>query len=73
MENNMSENGESNTNGLYEKYKNINPHLQHMAEDTLYHIRLTSGKEDLKKIFADVKLNKPLKYDCKYTNQNTIF
>ena len=69
----MSENEENNTNGFCEKYKNINPHLQHMAEDTLYHIGLTSGKEDLKKMFGDVKVIKSFKFEGKYTFQNTIF
>ena len=63
MKNNMGENEENNTNGFCEKYKNINPHLQHMAEDTLYHIGLTSGKEDLKKMFGDVKVNKSFNYE----------
>ena len=68
----MSENEEINTNGFCEKYKNINPHLQHMAEDTLYHIGLTSGKEDLKKMFGDVKVNRSFKYQVKYTFQTTF-
>lgn len=33
----------------------INPHLQEIKEDALYHIGLNSGKQDLKKMFGDVK------------------
>ena len=36
---------------------NINPNLRHIKEDALYHIGLTSGKQDLKKMFGDVKVN----------------
>ena len=36
---------------------NINPHLRNIKEDTLYHIGLTHGKQDLKKMFGDVKVN----------------
>ena len=34
---------------------NLNPHLQEIKEDALYHIGLNSGKQDLKKMFGDVK------------------
>ena len=34
----------------------INPHLQEIKEDALYHIGLNSGKQDLKKMFRDVKV-----------------
>ena len=63
----MGENEENNINDFNEKYKNINPHLQHMTEDTLYHIGLTSGKEDLKKMFGDVKVNLNVNYQSKST------
>ena len=61
----MGENEETKTDGFNEKYKNLNPHLQHMTEDTLYHIGLTSGKEDLKKMFGDVKVNLNVDYQSK--------
>ena len=35
---------------------NLNPHLQEIKEDALYHIGLNSGKQDLKKMFGDVKV-----------------
>ena len=35
----------------------LNPHLRQIKEDTLYHIGLTSGKQDLKKMFGDVKVS----------------
>ena len=35
----------------------INPHLQEIKEDALYHIGLNSGKQDLKKMFGDVKVD----------------
>ena len=38
------------------KSQNINPNLHEIREDTLYHIGLTSGKQDLKKMFGDVKV-----------------
>ena len=38
------------------KQQNLNPNLQEIREDTLYHIGLTSGKQDLKKMFGDVKV-----------------
>ena len=69
----MRENEESNTNGVFERYKNINPHLQHMAEDTLYHIGLTSGKEDLKKMFGDVKVSKSMAVKGKDSKRNRVF
>ena len=36
---------------------NLNPHLKKINEDALYHIGLTSGKQDLKKMFGDVKVS----------------
>ena len=41
---------------LTEYQGNINPHLRNIKEDTLYHIGLTHGKQDLKKMFGDVKV-----------------
>ena len=38
------------------KSQNINPNLHEIREDTRYHIGLTSGKQDLKKMFGDVKV-----------------
>ena len=48
---------EMNDGELKEMQRNINPHLQEIVEDTLYHIGLTSGKQDLKKMFGDVKVH----------------
>lgn len=33
-----------------------NPHLASMKEDVLYHIGLSSGAQDLEKLFGDVKV-----------------
>ena len=43
--------------GATDDQVNINPHLRNIKEDTLYHIGLTHGKQDLKKMFGDVKVN----------------
>ena len=40
----------------------INPHLQEIKEDALYHIGLNSGKQDLKKMFGDVKVGLYIMY-----------
>ena len=45
-----------NGDQLKEKYKNLNPNLQQIKEDTLYHIGLIAGKQDLKTMFGDVKV-----------------
>ena len=50
-------NGESIKMGTANDHVNINPHLKNIKEDTLYHIGLTHGKQDLKKMFGDVKVN----------------
>ena len=50
------ENGEIGKMDTTENQGNINPHLRHIKEDTLYHIGLTHGKQDLKKMFGDVKV-----------------
>ena len=50
-------NGESIKMGTANDHVNINPHLRNIKEDTLYHIGLTHGKQDLKKMFGDVKVN----------------
>ena len=42
--------------GATDDQVNINPHLRNIKEDTLYHIGLTHGKQDLKKMFGDVKV-----------------
>ena len=33
----------------------MNPHIQEMKEDVLYHLALGSGSHDLEKMFGDVK------------------
>ena len=33
----------------------MNPHIQEMSEDVLYHLALGSGSHDLEKMFGDVK------------------
>ena len=33
----------------------MNPHIQEMKEDVLYHLTLGSGSHDLEKMFGDVK------------------
>jgi hypothetical protein len=38
--------------------KNKNPHIKDMKEDVLYHIGLSSGSQDLKAMFGDVKVSK---------------
>jgi len=48
-------NGETIKMGTTDNQVNINPHLRSIKEDTLYHIGLTHGKQDLKKMFGDVK------------------
>ena len=50
-------NGETIKMGATDDQVNINPHLRNIKEDTLYHIGLTHGKQDLKKMFGDVKVN----------------
>ena len=50
-------NGEVDKMDLTENQGNINPNLRDIKEDALYHIGLTSGKQDLKKMFGDVKVN----------------
>ena len=39
-----------------DKYKN--PHMEGMKEDVLYHIGLSSGSQDLKAMFGDVKVSR---------------
>ena len=50
--NHREKNGGESTEGMGKH----NPHLQEIKEDTLYHIGLNSGKQDLKKMFGDVKV-----------------
>ena len=50
-------NGETIKMGTTDSQVNINPYLRSIKEDTLYHIGLTHGKQDLKKMFGDVKVN----------------
>ena len=38
-----------------EEVKLMNPHIQEMKEDVLYHLALGSGSHDLEKMFGDVK------------------
>ena len=52
----IMENGDLRKMDLTEYQGNINPHLRNIKEDTLYHIGLTHGKQDLKKMFGDVKV-----------------
>ena len=33
----------------------MNPHIQEMKEDVLYHLALGSGSHDLEQMFGDVK------------------
>ena len=36
---------------------NKNPHIESMKEDVLYHIGLSTGSQDLKSMFGDIKVN----------------
>ena len=36
----------------------MNPHIQEMGEDYLYHLSLGSGTNDLKEMFGDVRSGK---------------
>ena len=56
MENNVNH-PEINGGDSSEIKGDINPHLQEIKEDALYHIGLNSGKQDLKKMFGDVKVD----------------
>ena len=38
-----------------EEVQLINPHIQEMKEDVLYHLALGSGSHDLEQMFGDVK------------------
>ena len=38
------------------KNDNKNPHIKDMKEDVLYHIGLSTGAQDLKAMFGDVKV-----------------
>ena len=33
----------------------MNPHIQELGEDVLYHLALGSGSHDLEKMFGDIK------------------
>ena len=35
---------------------NKNPHIESMKEDVLYHIGLSTGSQDLKAMFGDIKV-----------------
>ena len=35
---------------------NKNPHIESMKEDVLYHIGLSTGSQDLKSMFGDIKV-----------------
>ena len=38
-----------------EEVKLMNPHIQELGEDVLYHLALGSGSHDLEKMFGDIK------------------
>ena len=38
------------------KNGNKNPYIESMNEDVLYHIGLSSGSQDLKAMFGDIKV-----------------
>ena len=38
-----------------EEVKLMNPHIQELGEDVLYHLALRSGSHDLEKMFGDTK------------------
>ena len=38
-----------------DEVKLMNPHIQEMKEDALYHLALGSGSHDLEQMFGDVK------------------
>ena len=38
-----------------EEVKLMNPHIQELGEDVLYHLALGSGSHDLEQMFGDIK------------------